>query len=131
MYGIVVAKKLENMLSEYYKVSSYSEFCIDDDDEDGYYCKEFVDSLHEILGETIEILANMLGLDAENPDALFKKLTDLLEIENYSELYWEIMDTHLEMRYGRVDGYKGTNWHDIAVRVEDMFTTLASIEYEE
>ncbi|MDY0278817.1 MAG: hypothetical protein RBQ97_12115 [Acholeplasma sp.] len=124
-------KQLENILSEFYKVLSYGEWCSDDDGEDGYYCKEFVDSLHEILGEAIDVLANMLGYEEADPDTIFNEISSSVGIENFSDLYWEIMEMNLEMRYGRVLNYSSINGYDLGVRVENMLSTLASIEIEE
>ncbi len=73
----------------------------------------------------------MLDYEDADPDTIFKEISIRVGIENYSDLYWEIMDTHLEMRYGRVENYKNINGYDLEVRVENMLTTLASIESEE
>lgn len=122
---------MENVLRDFYNVSSYGEWCDEDDGEDGYYCKEFIDSLHEILDEAVSVLVSMLDYEDADPDTIFKEISIRVGIENYSDLYWEIMDTHLEMRYGRVENYKNINGYDLEVRVENMLTTLASIESEE
>lgn len=126
-----MANDMKSVLKGFYDISSYGEWCDDDDGEDGYYCKEFIDSLHEILDEMIEVLNDLLGYEEADPDTLFEEISTTLGIDDYSELYWEIMDTKLEIKYGRVQAYENINGYDLAVRVEDMLSTFASIEIDE
>lgn len=125
-----MSDKMEEILKSFYDISSYGEWCDDDDDEDGYYCKELIDNLHELLNETIEVINELLDEELD-PDKLFKKLSEELRIDNFSSLYWEIMDTNLEMEYGRVLLYEGIDGYDLVAQVESMLTTLASIDVEE
>jgi len=122
-------EKLSEIENDFYDIASYADWCDDDDDGDGYYCNEFVESLQEILDEIVDVLAEFFEEDASYPSTVFDVLSRSANVDDFSELYEYIRGLSLVNQYGVVTGYRGLDFYDMSEKVEKMLGEILCVEW--
>lgn len=120
--------KLETSLQDFYDINDYAFWCSDEDDDDLYYCKEFIESLVEILDDIIDTFRELYGTETDH-DVL--SILDR-EVEGIKDFYYFISSISISNEYGVYRTNKDNiDFQDISSDAEDYINKLLGLIEED